>query len=155
MIILNPIVGHFGLWRPSCFLKIIQIIIVAQLFGNGACLSDFLFILGLIGQFQKQKHHQNVHFGPIGGHFGFWRPFCFFKNHPYHQCILVLGSVPCLCDVLSRLGLINPTQKPKHHKNGHFQPIGGHFESWRPSCFFKNHPNQSSMIVLVYGPMFV
>ena len=29
MTILSPIGGHFGFWRPSCFLKIIQIIIVA------------------------------------------------------------------------------------------------------------------------------
>ncbi len=43
----------------------------------------------------------------------------------------------CLCDVLSRLGLHNPIQKPKHHQNGHFLSIGGHFESWRPSCFLK------------------
>jgi hypothetical protein len=45
-------------------------------------------------------------FGLSAAILAYWRPFCFFGNHPNHPFILLIGSVTCLCHVLSRLGLL-------------------------------------------------
>ena len=135
-------------WRPFCFFGNHPNHYYILVIGSLTYLCHVLSRLGLLDPIQRQKHHQNDHFWPIGGHFGFWQPSCFFGNHPNHHYILFIGSLTYLCHVLSRLGLLSSIQKPKHHQNDHFWPIGGHFGFWQPSCFFGNHPNHHYILFI-------
>ena len=136
-------------------LKIMHIIIVFYLSGSVTCLCDVLSILISLDQIQNLQNHQNDHFEPIGGHFGLWRPSCFLRNIQIIIVLQLLGSVTCLCDVLSTLGLLDPIQNPKHHENDHFELTRQPFLNMAAILFFKNHPNDHFSLVIQQCGMYV